>query len=72
MTKSNFTRRGLLRTSAVAGAGLAMPTIFTSAARAQMLNEPTGSTVTLGFNVPQTGPYAEEGLDELARTGARG
>ena len=65
MTKSNFTRRGLLRTSAMAGAGLAMPTIFTGAARAQMLNEPTGSTVTLGFNVPQTGPYAEEGLDEL-------
>jgi ABC-type branched-subunit amino acid transport system substrate-binding protein len=28
-------------------------------------NEPTGSTVTLGFNVPQSGPYADEGADEL-------
>lgn len=64
MTKSTFTRRGVLRTGAVTGAGLALPTIFTSSARA-MTNEPTGSTVTFGFNVPQTGPYAEEGLDEL-------
>ena len=64
MSKSNFTRRGLLRTGAATGAGLALPTIFTSSANA-MTNEPTGDTVTLGFNVPQTGPYAEEGLDEL-------
>lgn len=64
MTKSTFTRRGVLRTGAVTGAGLALPTIFTSSAHA-MTNEPTGSTVTFGFNVPQTGPYAEEGLDEL-------
>ena len=28
-------------------------------------NEPTGDTVTLGFNVPQTGAYADEGADEL-------
>ena len=40
-------------------------TFSTSAARAAYLNEPTGSTVKFGFNVPQTGPYAEEGLDEL-------
>jgi ABC-type branched-subunit amino acid transport system substrate-binding protein len=46
------------------GAGLALPTIFTSSARAYT-NEPTGSTVTLGFNVPQTGPYADEGADQL-------
>ena len=58
------TRRGLLRTGAVAGAGLAMPTIFTGSASAYM-NEPTGATVTLGFNVPQSGPYADEGADEL-------
>lgn len=64
MSKSNFTRRGLLKTGAVTGAGLAMPTIFTSGAMA-FTNEPTGDTVTFGFNVPQTGPYAEEGLDEL-------
>jgi len=62
-----LTRRGVLKSGAVAGAGVALPTIFTaSSASAQAYtNEPTGSTVTLGFNVPQTGPYAEEGLDEL-------
>ena len=69
MSKSTLTRRGLLRTGAASGAGLALPTIFTgaawSASHAGFTNAPTGSTVTLGFNVPQTGPYAEEGLDEL-------
>ncbi|MEM8822229.1 MAG: substrate-binding protein [Pseudomonadota bacterium] len=66
MTKSNFTRRGVMKTGAVAGAGLAAPTIFTSATWAQgFTNEPTGDTVTLGFNVPQSGPYADEGADEL-------
>jgi len=64
MSNSNLTRRGLLRTGAATGAGLALPTIFTSSAHA-ITNEPTGDTVTLGFNVPQTGPYADEGLDEL-------
>jgi len=46
----------------------AMPTIFTSASTAQATgycNAPTGSSVTLGFNVPQSGPYADEGADEL-------
>jgi len=65
---SNFTinRRGLLKGGAVVGAGLATPTIFTSRAwAAAYTNEPTGSTVTLGFNVPQIGPYADEGADEL-------
>ena len=61
---NKLTRRGVLKTGAVAGAGVALPTIFTSSAHA-FTNEPTGSTVTLGFNVPQTGPYAEEGFDEL-------
>ncbi|MGB5557460.1 MAG: substrate-binding protein [Paracoccaceae bacterium] len=64
MSKSNLTRRGLIKTGAVAGAGLALPTIFTSRASA-FTNNPTGDTVTLGFNVPQTGPYADEGADEL-------
>ncbi len=65
MSNSNFTRRGLMKTSAVAGAGLALPTIFTASSAAAYTNEPTGSSVTLGFNVPQTGPYADEGADEL-------
>jgi len=68
MSKSNFTRRGLLKTTAGTGAALAMPTIFTGAAWAAshgFTNAPGDSEVTLGFNVPQTGPYADEGNDEL-------
>ena len=65
MSTSNFTRRGVLKSGAVAGAGLALPTIFTASSAAAFTNEPTGSTVTLGFNVPQTGAYADEGMDEL-------
>ena len=69
MSNFKFTRRGLLQTGAVAGAGVAMPTIFTSSANADLhagyTNAPAGGTVTLGFNVPQTGPYADEGADEL-------
>ena len=65
MTKSDVTRRGVLKTGAVAGAGVALPTIFTASSAAAYTNEPTGGSVTLGFNVPQTGPYADEGNDEL-------
>ncbi|MEO0989866.1 MAG: substrate-binding protein [Pseudomonadota bacterium] len=69
MSKRTLTRRGLMKTSAVAGAGLAVPTIFTGASWAGghsgFTNAPEGGTVTLGFNVPQTGPYADEGADEL-------
>lgn len=64
MSKLTLSRRGLIRSGAVAGAGLALPTIFTGAASAYT-NEPTGSDVTFGFNVPQSGPYADEGADEL-------
>jgi branched-chain amino acid transport system substrate-binding protein len=64
MSNSRFTRRGLLKSGTLAGVGLAMPTIFTSRANA-FTNDPTGGTVTLGFNVPQSGPYADEGADEL-------
>ncbi|WGH77848.1 substrate-binding protein [Jannaschia ovalis] len=69
MTKSNFTRRGVMKTGAATGAGLALPTIFTGAAWADahtgFTNAPQGDSVTLGFNVPQSGPYADEGADEL-------
>ncbi|MEM8855858.1 MAG: substrate-binding protein, partial [Pseudomonadota bacterium] len=48
-------------------AAFAAPTFFTRNAWAEenFCNMPTGSSVTFGFNVPQTGPYAEEGKDEL-------
>ncbi|PIE12223.1 MAG: branched-chain amino acid ABC transporter substrate-binding protein [Rhodobacterales bacterium] len=65
MSKTNLTRRGVLKSGAVASAGIALPTIFTASSAAAYTNEPTGGTVTLGFNVPQTGPYADEGADEL-------
>ena len=65
MSKSAFSRRGVLKSGALAGTGLALPTIFTASSAAAFTNNPTGSSVTLGFNVPQTGPYADEGADEL-------
>lgn len=66
MSKLIMNRRGLLKSGAVIGAGLAAPTVFAGRSWAQgYLNEPKGDTVTLGFNVPQTGPYADEGMDEL-------
>ena len=66
MSKMRISRRGLLQSTAAVGAGLAAPTIFTSQAwAAGYTNEPKGGTVTLGFNVPQTGAYADEGADEL-------
>ena len=65
MSNSNFTRRGVLKTGTIAGAGLALPTYLSAASHAGFTNAPTGDTVTLGFNVPQSGPYADEGADEL-------
>ena len=64
MSKFELSRRGLIKSGAIVGAGLAMPTIITNTANAYT-NEPKGGTVTLGFNVPQSGPYADEGADEL-------
>ena len=53
--------------AAFAAAGAA-PMFFTKdawAAKDFMNNPSNSSTVTLGFNVPQTGAYADEGADEL-------
>ncbi|MDG1677753.1 MAG: ABC transporter substrate-binding protein, partial [Tateyamaria sp.] len=65
MSKINLTRRSVLQTGAATGAGLALPTYLSAASHSGFTNAPTGDTVTLGFNVPQTGPYADEGADEL-------
>ena len=65
MSIFNPTRRGLIKTGAVAGAGLALPTYLRADGHAGYTNAPQGDTVTLGFNVPQSGPYADEGADEL-------
>ncbi len=61
MSRIELTRRSMLKAGV---AGLATPTIFAGAAWS-FANEPAGASVTLGFNVPQTGPYADEGADEL-------
>lgn len=69
MSKGNFTRRSMLKTGAASGAVLATPTLFTSKVWADghtgFTNAPGESSVTLGFNVPQSGAYADEGADEL-------
>jgi len=69
MSNSKLTRRGVIKSGAYAGAGLAMPTIFTGSvwagSHSGFTNAPGDSTVKFGFNVPQSGSYADEGLDEL-------
>ena len=62
-----MTRRTVLKGGAAVTAGVAAPTFFTrNAFGAEFRNNPGDSkSVTLGFNVPQTGAYAEEGKDEL-------
>jgi len=64
MSKIDNSKRSFLKTSAILGVGVSAPMIFTNA-HAAYRNEPKGSTVTFGFNVPQTGAYADEGADEL-------
>jgi ABC-type branched-subunit amino acid transport system substrate-binding protein len=66
MSFITMNRRRFLKSSVALGAGLAAPTIWSRASSAQdFCNNPTGGSVVLGFNVPQTGPYADEGADEL-------
>ncbi len=65
MSNFKLTRRGMMQTGGAAGLVLATPTLLTAGSHSGYTNAPTGSTVKIGFNVPQTGPYSEEGLDEL-------
>ena len=59
-------RRKVLKAGAAGLIGIGLtPTIFSRGYAAEYLNEPTGSTVKFGFNVPLTGPYSAEGKDEL-------
>lgn len=64
MTDFKVNRRGLMKGAAAVGVGLSAPQFFIGGANAYT-NEPTGGSVTLGFNVPQTRAYADEGADEL-------
>ncbi len=63
----NISRRNVLKLGAGAAAVGGAPMFFTRHAYgADFLNNPGDSgTVTLGFNVPQSGAYADEGADEL-------
>lgn len=68
MTNSlkGFNRRSVVKTglAGILATGVA-PLVLTRGAYAQeYCNAPTGDTVTLGFNMPLTGPYADEGADE--------
>src|SRR5690606_9158458 len=66
-TKSGLSRRGLLKAGAVGGLIAATPSFFVKNAWAEEFrnNPKDKSELKLGFNVPQTGPYADEGMDEL-------
>ena len=56
-----------LKGGAAVATGLAAPTFFTRHAFGQVFRNNPGnaSSVVFGFNVPQTGAYADEGADEL-------
>ena len=65
---TGVTRRDVLKTGAAATLAGTTPMFFVKdawAAAHGYRNAPQGGTVTLGFNVPQTGSYADEGADEL-------
>ncbi len=64
---NGFSRRSVLKGgAALTGAAMA-PTVFVRHAfGAEFRNNPgSNATVPFGFNVPQTGAYADEGADEL-------
>ena len=65
--KTPVSRRTLLKGSAATAAFVgATPMFYTKDAHAEeFCNMPKGGDVKLGFNVPQTGAYADEGADEL-------
>ena len=68
MSKLILNRRTALKAAGFSAAALSTPYFFSRGAFAQSAdycNAPTGDSVTLGFNVPQTGAYADEGADEL-------
>ncbi len=65
MSHSKVSRRGVIKTGMVASAGLALPQYLRADSHTGFTNAPGDSEVVLGFNVPQTGPYADEGADEL-------
>jgi len=65
---SELSRRGFIKASAAAVAATSMPMFFVKDAWAanDFRNNPgSAGSVKFGFNVPQSGAYADEGADEL-------
>ena len=64
---SELSRRGFIKVGAGAMAAASMPMFFVKNAWAKDFRNNPGNakSVKLGFNVPQTGAYADEGADEL-------
>lgn len=63
-------RRDFLKATAATGVAASSPMFFIKDGYAmshgmKFRNSPKGKSVTLGFNVPQSGAYADEGADEL-------
>lgn len=65
MSEHKISRRGVLKAGAATGMALSTPLILTSQAHAFRNDPGDAKSVKFGFNVPQTGPYSEEGADEL-------
>jgi len=66
--KTGFSRRTVLKGTAATAAGIMVPSFYipNATAAGAFRNDPTGkSSVVFGLNVPQTGPYADEGAEEL-------
>lgn len=64
---STWSRRDVLKGMAASAAAISTPAFFVrNAWAADFANDPgNAKSITLGFNVPQTGAYADEGADEL-------
>ena len=67
---TNTSRRGFLKTTAATGVVASAPMFFVkdgfAASDKNFRNNPgNAKSIKLGFNVPQTGAYADEGADEL-------
>lgn len=68
ITSTNWSRRNILKAGVATAMAASAPMFFTRNAWAEenFKNNPGKSAnIVLGFNVPQTGAYADEGADEL-------
>ena len=68
MTKFQMNRRGVLKGAGAGLVTLSTPHFFTKGAWADSFcnNPDSVGKIVFGFNVPQTGSYAEEGMEQLS------